>query len=116
MLPWLTALQNVRLPLDVVPPSSILPQHSSEALLEMVGLAGQASLPPARRACCPAQFVEMGILVFLGARLVTKTNTWLSRSGRARSSYLEPIPVSRPGGGSYPETRDGRKLRRSTKN
>src|SRR5581483_10454770 len=46
MLPWLTALQNVRLPLDVVSPSSIPPRHSPEALLEMVGLKGQESKYP----------------------------------------------------------------------
>jgi NitT/TauT family transport system ATP-binding protein len=46
MLPWLTALENVRLPLDVVPPSTIPPRHSPETLLDMVGLAGQASKYP----------------------------------------------------------------------
>jgi len=46
MLPWLTALRNVRLPLDVVPPASIPPRHSPEQLLEMVGLAGQGSKYP----------------------------------------------------------------------
>jgi NitT/TauT family transport system ATP-binding protein len=46
MLPWLTALQNVRLPLDVVSPSSIPPRHSPDALLEMVGLKGQESKYP----------------------------------------------------------------------
>jgi NitT/TauT family transport system ATP-binding protein len=46
MLPWLTALQNVRLPLDVVSPSSIPPRYSPEALLEMVGLKGQESKYP----------------------------------------------------------------------
>lgn len=46
MLPWLTALQNVRLPLDVVPPSSIPPRHSPEVLLNMVGLEGQGSKFP----------------------------------------------------------------------
>ena len=46
MLPWLTALQNVRLPLDVVPPSSIPPRHSPEVLLNMVGLKGQGSKYP----------------------------------------------------------------------
>jgi NitT/TauT family transport system ATP-binding protein len=46
MLPWLTALQNVRLPLDVVPPPSIPPRHSPETLLDMVGLVGQGSKFP----------------------------------------------------------------------
>jgi NitT/TauT family transport system ATP-binding protein len=46
MLPWLTALQNVRLPLDVVPPSSIPPRYSPEVLLDMVGLEGQGSKFP----------------------------------------------------------------------
>jgi NitT/TauT family transport system ATP-binding protein len=46
MLPWLTALQNVRLPLDVVPPASIPPRHSPEVLLNMVGLEGQGSKYP----------------------------------------------------------------------
>jgi NitT/TauT family transport system ATP-binding protein len=46
MLPWLTALQNVRLPLDVVSPSSIPPRYSPDTLLEMVGLKGQESKFP----------------------------------------------------------------------
>jgi NitT/TauT family transport system ATP-binding protein len=46
MLPWLTALQNVRLPLDVVPPASIPPRFSPEILLKMVGLEGQGSKYP----------------------------------------------------------------------
>jgi len=46
MLSWLTALQNVRLPLDVVSPSSIPPRYSPAALLEMVGLKGQESKYP----------------------------------------------------------------------
>jgi NitT/TauT family transport system ATP-binding protein len=46
MLPWLTALENVRLPLDVVSPSSIPPRYSPGALLEMVGLKGQESKYP----------------------------------------------------------------------
>src|ERR1700733_5816183 len=46
MLPWLTALQNVRLPLDVVPPASIPPRYTPEQLLEMVGLEGHGSKSP----------------------------------------------------------------------
>jgi NitT/TauT family transport system ATP-binding protein len=46
MLPWLTAIQNVRLPLDVVPPASIPPRYSPEDLLRMVGLEGQGSKYP----------------------------------------------------------------------
>jgi len=46
MLPWLTALENVKLPLDVVSPSSIPPRYSPNALLEMVGLKGQESKFP----------------------------------------------------------------------
>lgn len=46
MLPWLTALQNVRLPLDVVPPASIPPRYTPEQLLEMVGLEGHGSKFP----------------------------------------------------------------------
>jgi NitT/TauT family transport system ATP-binding protein len=46
MLPWLTALQNVRLPLDVVPLPSIPPRHTPEQLLEMVGLEGHGSKYP----------------------------------------------------------------------
>ncbi len=46
MLPWLTAIQNVRLPLDVVPPASIPPRYSPEDLLKMVGLEGHESKYP----------------------------------------------------------------------
>jgi NitT/TauT family transport system ATP-binding protein len=46
MLPWLSAIQNVRLPLDVVPPASIPPRHSPEELLKMVGLEGHESKYP----------------------------------------------------------------------
>jgi NitT/TauT family transport system ATP-binding protein len=46
MLSWLTALENVRLPLDVVPPASIPPRHSPEELLKMVGLEGHESKYP----------------------------------------------------------------------
>ncbi len=46
MLPWLTAIENVRLPLDVVPPASIPPRHSPEDLLKMVGLEGHGTKYP----------------------------------------------------------------------
>ncbi len=46
MLPWLTAIENIRLPLEVVPPASIPPRYSPEELLEMVGLEGQGSKYP----------------------------------------------------------------------
>jgi NitT/TauT family transport system ATP-binding protein len=46
MLSWLTALQNVRLPLDVVPQASIPPRYTPEQLLEMVGLQGHGSKYP----------------------------------------------------------------------
>ena len=46
MLSWLTAIQNVRLPLDVVPPASIPPRYSPEDLLKMVGLEGHESKYP----------------------------------------------------------------------
>jgi NitT/TauT family transport system ATP-binding protein len=46
MLTWLTAIENVRLPLDVVPPASIPPRHSPEELLKMVGLEGHGSKYP----------------------------------------------------------------------
>lgn len=46
MLPWLTALQNVRLPLDVVPAATFPPRHSPEDLLKMVGLEGQGTKYP----------------------------------------------------------------------
>jgi NitT/TauT family transport system ATP-binding protein len=46
MLPWLTAIQNVRLPLDVVPPASIPPRYSPDDLLKMVGLEGHGSKYP----------------------------------------------------------------------
>jgi len=46
MLPWLTAIQNVRLPLDVVPKASIPPRYGPEELLKMVGLEGQENKFP----------------------------------------------------------------------
>jgi len=46
MLPWLTAIQNVRLPLEVVPKASIPPRYSPEELLKMVGLEGQENKFP----------------------------------------------------------------------
>jgi len=46
MLPWLTALQNARLPLDVVPPASIPPRYTPEELLDMVGLQGHGQKYP----------------------------------------------------------------------
>jgi NitT/TauT family transport system ATP-binding protein len=46
MLSWLTAIQNVRLPLDVVPAASIPPRYSPEDLLKMVGLEGHESKYP----------------------------------------------------------------------
>src|SRR5260370_35241795 len=46
MLPWLPAIENVRLPLDVVPPASIPPRHSPEDLLKMVGLEGHGTKYP----------------------------------------------------------------------
>jgi NitT/TauT family transport system ATP-binding protein len=46
MLPWLTALQNARLPLDVVPPASIPPRYTPEQLLDMVGLQGHGQKYP----------------------------------------------------------------------
>ncbi len=46
MLPWLTAIENIRLPLEVVSPASIPPRYSPEELLEMVGLEGQGSKYP----------------------------------------------------------------------
>jgi len=46
MLPWLSAIQNVRLPLEVVPKASIPPRYSPEELLRMVGLEGQENKFP----------------------------------------------------------------------
>jgi NitT/TauT family transport system ATP-binding protein len=46
MLPWLTAIENVRLPLEVVPPASIPPRYSPEELLRMVGLDGEGGKYP----------------------------------------------------------------------
>ncbi len=46
MLPWLTALENARLPLDIIGTSSIPPRFSPSALLEMVGLKGNEGLYP----------------------------------------------------------------------
>jgi NitT/TauT family transport system ATP-binding protein len=46
MLPWLTAIQNVRLPLEVVPKASIPPRYNPEELLKMVGLEGQENKFP----------------------------------------------------------------------
>ena len=46
MLPWLTALENVRLPLDVIERPSEKPPLSPEKLLEMVGLKGYEKLYP----------------------------------------------------------------------
>lgn len=46
MLPWLTAIENVRLPLEVVPPASIPPRYSPDDLLAMVGLDGHSSKYP----------------------------------------------------------------------
>jgi NitT/TauT family transport system ATP-binding protein len=46
MLPWLTAIENVRLPLEVVPPASIRPRYSPEDLMKMVGLEGQGGKYP----------------------------------------------------------------------
>lgn len=46
MLPWLTALENARLPLNIIGTSSIPPRFSPSALLEMVGLKGNEGLYP----------------------------------------------------------------------
>ncbi len=46
MLPWLTALENACLPLEIIGTSSIPPRFSPAALLEMVGLKGHESLYP----------------------------------------------------------------------
>jgi NitT/TauT family transport system ATP-binding protein len=46
MLPWLTALENACLPLEIIGASSIPPRFSPAALLEMVGLKGHESLYP----------------------------------------------------------------------
>jgi NitT/TauT family transport system ATP-binding protein len=46
MLPWLTALENVRLPLDVIGKPAQKAPISPEKLLEMVGLKGYEHLYP----------------------------------------------------------------------
>jgi NitT/TauT family transport system ATP-binding protein len=46
MLPWLTALENVRLPLDVIGKPAQKAPLSPEKLLEMVGLKGYEQLYP----------------------------------------------------------------------
>jgi NitT/TauT family transport system ATP-binding protein len=46
MLPWLTALENVQLPLDVIDRPSEKPPISPQKLLEMVGLKGYEKLYP----------------------------------------------------------------------
>jgi len=46
MLPWLTALENVRLPLEVIDKPWEKPPYSPEQLLEMVGLKGFEKLYP----------------------------------------------------------------------
>lgn len=46
LLPWRTALQNVRLPLEVGPPTPENRRRSPEELLELVGLAGREDAFP----------------------------------------------------------------------
>ncbi len=46
MLPWLTAVENARLPLDVIDRPRETPPFSPEQLLEMVGLKGYERLYP----------------------------------------------------------------------
>ena len=46
MLPWLTALENACLPLEIIGTSAIPPRFSPAKLLEMVGLKGHESLYP----------------------------------------------------------------------
>lgn len=46
MLPWLTAIENACLPLEIIGKGSVPPRFSPATLLEMVGLKGHETLYP----------------------------------------------------------------------
>jgi NitT/TauT family transport system ATP-binding protein len=76
MLPWLTAIENVRLPLEVVPPASIPPRYSPEDLLKMVGLDGQGSKYPRQ--------LSGGMRRSRGrCRSIRQSCSWMNRSRRS---------------------------------